>query len=76
MSPFLQIRWKRLILDEGHIVSADTTNRNRFLGWLSVERRWIVSGTPTTNLRGVNFGSGEGVEVSKRSDGMQDTGMF
>ncbi|THH11563.1 hypothetical protein EW146_g8002 [Bondarzewia mesenterica] len=57
VSPLVQIRWKRLIVDEGHIHGTDRTRISHIAALLSVERRWLMSGTPTTDLLGLNFGS-------------------
>ncbi|OXG48040.1 DNA supercoiling protein [Cryptococcus neoformans] len=50
-SVLLQARWKRMILDEGHVAYSKISNAMRMAMQLSVERRWIVSGTPTRNLQ-------------------------
>ena len=44
-SVLLQARWKRIILDEGHVAATKTTNAMRMAMSLSCERRWIVSGS-------------------------------
>ncbi|KAK8854687.1 hypothetical protein IAR55_003426 [Kwoniella newhampshirensis] len=50
-SVLLKARWKRIILDEGHVAHSKTSNAMRLAMQLSVERRWLVSGTPTRHLR-------------------------
>ncbi|PIA14019.1 hypothetical protein COEREDRAFT_10810 [Coemansia reversa NRRL 1564] len=49
-SPLLRVHWKRLIVDEGHIMTSRNTTRALMAAYLIAERRWICTGTPTHNL--------------------------
>ncbi|KKK19463.1 hypothetical protein ARAM_004136 [Aspergillus rambellii] len=54
-SPLTKLRWLRIIVDEGHSVAGHghRTNMIHLLDQLHVERRWVVSGTPSNGLYGV-----------------------
>ncbi|KAF7177001.1 hypothetical protein CNMCM7691_004542 [Aspergillus felis] len=54
-SPLFSLHWLRIIIDEGHNVAGSSqTSRTRYLlDKLHIERRWIVSGTPSSGLYGV-----------------------
>ncbi|GAA5943611.1 hypothetical protein JCM1841_004285, partial [Sporobolomyces salmonicolor] len=45
------VHWKRLVVDEGHVLSSGNLTR-KLAEELRCECRWAVSGTPSTNLRG------------------------
>ena len=49
-SPLLQLRWFRLVCDEGHELGASPTGSEvtQFINLIASERRWVLSGTPTT----------------------------
>ena len=57
-SPFRDLHFLRLIVDEGHsfVSSGSKGNAIHVLKRLHVDRRWIVSGTPANGLLGVEVG--------------------
>ena len=55
-TPLLQIQWKRLIVDEGHILGQNTTRIVSLAGKLRVERRWCVTGTISNRMMGMDLG--------------------
>mmetsp|Transcript_23273 Transcript_23273/g.55031 ORF Transcript_23273/g.55031 Transcript_23273/m.55031 type:complete len:1470 (-) Transcript_23273:218-4627(-) len=44
--PLQQIRWWRIICDEGHSLRESNTNRSKAVLSLVADHKWIVSGTP------------------------------
>ncbi|GJJ06235.1 hypothetical protein Clacol_000425 [Clathrus columnatus] len=43
------VKWKRIILDEGHTIRNPKTKMSLAVKALEAERRWVVSGTPIIN---------------------------
>lgn len=76
-SPLMRIRWKRLIVDEGHSMASSGVKSNSVCvaEKLPAERRWIVTGTPTSELvgimPGVVIGESE-VELNGGADGARE----
>lgn len=56
--PLLELHFLRLIVDEGHNFASSgmRTNAMHVLEKMHVERRWIVSGTPSDGLLGAEIG--------------------
>lgn len=54
-SPLTEVRWLRVICDEGHGFAGSSyrTHAMAMLDKMSIERRWVVSGTPSHSLHGV-----------------------
>lgn len=54
-SQLTEVRWLRVICDEGHGFASSVyrTNAMAMLDKMSIERRWVVSGTPSHSLHGV-----------------------
>lgn len=51
--PLLQLRWLRLVVDEGHEIGKSDSDPfamrvTKFISQIAAERRWVMSGTPTT----------------------------
>ena len=47
-SPFLKVHWTRMIVDEGHSMGRGKKNSSiLFAAWISAQRRWAMTGTPT-----------------------------
>lgn len=76
-SPLTELRWLRVICDEGHSF-ASSTSRTRtmaMLDKLSIERRWIISGTPSSSLIGVDVNlAADETRKGRRRDSM-DTAL-
>ena len=45
--PLLKINWLRMIVDEGHSMGRGSNSAIRFASWITAERRWAMTGTPT-----------------------------
>ncbi|KAJ5545048.1 SNF2-related protein [Penicillium sp. DV-2018c] len=56
-SPILKLHWLRVIIDEGHDVAGQRTDMVHLLQQLHFERRWVISGTPSRGLYGVELNS-------------------
>lgn len=45
-----------MVVDEGHTTSNVATTINYFVQQLSIQHKWIVTGTPTSNILGLQLG--------------------
>ncbi|MCJ1244038.1 hypothetical protein MMC30_001235 [Trapelia coarctata] len=72
-SPLRELHFLRLVVDEGHnfVSSGALTNAASLLSRLHVERKWIVSGTPSSGLIGVevDVAASETLGTELNSDG-------
>ncbi|BEI88723.1 uncharacterized protein CcaverHIS019_0200850 [Cutaneotrichosporon cavernicola] len=66
-TPLISARWKRIILDEGNNAANAKSDAVLLATQLSIERRWIVSGTPTQYLK---QGTESAAEAFLQSEGM------
>ncbi|XP_061099803.1 helicase-like transcription factor isoform X1 [Conger conger] len=48
-SPLHEVKWLRVVLDEGHVVRNPNAQQSKAVLNLTAERRWILSGTPIQN---------------------------
>ncbi|XP_021745852.1 putative SWI/SNF-related matrix-associated actin-dependent regulator of chromatin subfamily A member 3-like 1 [Chenopodium quinoa] len=48
-SPMNKMDWRRIILDEGHIIKNTNAKLSRAVTALNSKRRWVVTGTPIQN---------------------------
>ncbi|PIN15660.1 DNA helicase [Handroanthus impetiginosus] len=48
-SPIKKIEWRRVILDEAHVIKNPSTQQSRAVSNLNAKRRWAVTGTPVQN---------------------------
>lgn len=62
------VHFKRCIMDEGHVLGtsssggAKMTNLQRVMDGLHVDAKWVVTGTPSTGLYGLEHGVQDGLE--------------
>jgi SNF2 family DNA or RNA helicase len=49
LAPMHSIVWKRVVLDEAHVVSNRLTQQSRAVLALKARARWVVTGTPIQN---------------------------
>jgi hypothetical protein len=68
LKAFFGVRWLRLVVDEGHELGCSHSSMNKrtkqsdsmlsaaadFIGDIAAERRWVMSGTPTTGTNSVD----------------------
>ncbi|GEQ72306.1 hypothetical protein JCM33374_g5993 [Metschnikowia sp. JCM 33374] len=55
LNVFMRVYWKRLIIDEGHSMSSRSSNLSLSCRSMHSERRWVVTGTPTSGLTNLHM---------------------
>ncbi|CAO3575155.1 unnamed protein product [Mortierella alpina] len=68
ISPLMQVRWKRVIVDEGHSLGMKLSDHSLLAEKLHADRRWICTGTPTFNLANLQPSSGSNAAAASLSD--------
>ncbi|KAL1851553.1 hypothetical protein Plec18170_006372 [Paecilomyces lecythidis] len=73
-SPLKALHWLRIIVDEGHNVAGHghKTSMVHMLDQLHIERRWVVSGTPSTGLYGVEISLASQEALTSDTDQIDD----
>ncbi|KAG0160134.1 hypothetical protein PDIDSM_7661 [Penicillium digitatum] len=66
-APMLNLHWLRVIVDEGHNLAGKQTGMVNLLRNLKIERRWMISGTPLSEMYGVEL------SIASREMGTDDT---
>lgn len=78
-SPLKHLHFKRLVIDEGHFFSNTGSNASVVANKLiTVDHRWVVSGTPAKNLLGVEVDMSAMENLWQTSDtdgGLHDGGL-
>ena len=73
-SPLLDLHFLRFIVDEGHSFASSQSSRAAIgLRSIHVERKWIISGTPSKGLLGleIDMATDEGVEGREKTSSEQ-----
>ncbi|CAK7895465.1 hypothetical protein CAAN1_05S03730 [[Candida] anglica] len=60
-----RIYWKRLIIDEGHSTTSRNSKVSTLCREIHSERRWAVTGTPTSGLTRLEMEEDDAMEVNK-----------
>ncbi|KAM0328080.1 hypothetical protein ACHAQA_005483 [Verticillium albo-atrum] len=47
--PLMSVEWRRVVLDEGHIIRNSKTQSAQAAGQLKAQSRWVLTGTPIVN---------------------------
>ena len=78
-SPLKDLHFKRLIVDEGHTFgnssSSSKTEAVSVVEFLQLSARWIVSGTPTQGLYGVEVAIGHSEDSSYSVTPLEDNDL-
>ncbi|CAI5758362.1 unnamed protein product [Candida verbasci] len=65
-NPLNQVYWKRIIIDEGHSMNSKTSKIAQLSKSLYAERKWAVTGTPTSGLTRLDMDEENEVQGSQK----------